>query len=130
MLQNITSKCNNLETSITEVKSHQDRFDSTLLDAVKLQIFSIKDMYTNELDKYLQNNNNVQLKEIRSITDKHNQFLIDKLHNEFGDKFNLNINDKISNLNNNIINDFKILLANNSNQQKINNFETTFSSKS
>ena len=36
MLQNINSKCNNLETSITEVKTHQDRFDSTLLDAVKL----------------------------------------------------------------------------------------------
>ena len=81
MLQNINSKCNSLETSITEVKSHQDRFDSTLLDAVKLQIFGIKDMYTNELDKYLQNNNNIQLKEIQSITDKHNQFLLDKLNN-------------------------------------------------
>ncbi len=129
MLQNINSKCNNLETSIKEVKSHQDRFDSTLLDAVKLQIFSIKDMYTNELEKYLQNNNNIQIKEIQSITDKHNQFLLDKLNNEFGDKFNLNINDKINNLNSNIINDFKNLLANNSNQQIINNFETSISSK-
>ena len=129
ILQNINSKCNNLETSITEVKTHQDRFDSTLLDAVKLQIFSIKDMYTNELDKYLQNNNNIQLKEIQSITDKHNQFLLDKLNNEFGDKFNLNINDKINNLNSNIINDFKTLLANNSNQQIIHNFETSISSK-
>ena len=75
MLQNINSKCNTLESSITQVKTLQDKFDSSLLDAVKLQIYGIKDMYTSELDKYIQNNNNIQIREIQNITDKHNQFL-------------------------------------------------------
>lgn len=129
ILQNINSKCNTLESSITQVKTLQDKFDSSLLDAVKLQIYGIKDMYTSELDKYIQNNNNIQIREIQNITDKHNQLLLDKLHNEFGDKFHLNINEKITSLNNTIINEFKQQIDNNSNQQLLNTFETNVTSK-
>lgn len=129
LLNTINSKCNNLQTSITQVQSFQDKLDTTILDAIKLQIYNIKDVYINELEKYIQNGNNIQLKEIQNMSDKYNNNLLINIKNQLGDVYFTKINEQLTIFNRDIQSEFKNIITTSSQSDVINKFEANFNNK-
>ena len=137
LLQNINTKCASMETSITHVNNQQNKMESymsdihkQIVDSISLQLYSTKDSYIKELEKFIQCGKTNDLQHQQEIANQNMEKILDKIQLYFGDKFLVSVTDEVKKFNKELHNEFdKAVKTDNNNSDTLMRFENVINAK-
>ena len=136
LLQNITNKCSNMQESLTTVSTQQFKMEShisdihkQIIDSISLQLYSTKDAYIKELEKFIQTGKTSELQYQQDIANQNLEKILDKMHIHFGDNFLSSFTKEVKQFNHEIHQEFQKAITTNSQDNLISRFESSISNK-
>lgn len=136
LLQNITNKCSNMQESITSVSTQQSKMEThisdihkQIVDTISLQLYSTKDAYIKELEKFIETGKTSELQQHQDLANQNLEKILDKIQIHFGDKFVSSFTKEIKEFNSEIHQEFKKAISTNSQDNLLSRFESTISNK-
>ena len=136
LLQTLTTKCEGMESSLHDIHRQQNQFESRftdshkqMIDAVALQIFSTKDTYIKELEKFVQSGRNDEIEQQQKIANQNLEKTLDKIKLFFGDEFSKSFASQISRFNDDINNEIKKALNTETRDNTLTEFKISLNTK-
>lgn len=129
MLNKINDKCSTLEDNQKDIDKNFANKQKELLDSISLLLFTTKDSYVKELEKYVQSGKAEDMKFQQETANNNLEKILDKLQIYFGNEFMTSFSKQVNDYNNDLKAEFKQIVNSDVNEKNILQFQASINVK-